>query len=61
MHSGEFTFPSWKEFTADRLSSCDVAVDSHSSPYVVTITLKRSKNDPSAVGMGIKLYIHRCN
>jgi len=44
-----------KEFNADRLFPCYVVVDSHSSPSVVTIILRQSKNDPFA--MCTKLYL----
>jgi len=51
----EFTCQSWKKFSADRLSTHDVGVDFHLSLSVVTITLKRSKNNPFAGGT--KLYL----
>ena len=50
MRSGEFTCPSWNEFTEDMLSPRDVAVDSRTSPAYVAVTLRRSKNDSFAVG-----------
>ena len=51
MPSGEFTCPSWKDFTADMLAPLDVSVDSHTSPLYVTIVLRCSKNDPFAIGI----------
>ena len=50
MHSGEFTCPSWRDFTVDMLSPQVVSVDSHTSPSHVTIV-------PFAVGA--KLHLGR--
>ena len=50
MRSGVFTCPSWRDFTVEMLSPQDVSVDSHISPSYVNIVIRRSKNDPFAVG-----------
>ena len=55
MRSGEFTCPSLPAFTADMLSSQDVAVDSHTSPSHLVVRLRRSKNDP--FGAGTRLHL----
>jgi len=47
MHVGEFTCPSWKEFTTDRLSPSDVAVNSTRSHL---FDKDEAKNDPFAAG-----------
>ena len=57
MRSGEFTCPAWRDFTVDMLSPQDVSVDSHVSPSYVTVVIRRSKNDPFAVGA--KLHLGR--
>ena len=41
----------------DMLSPQDVLVDSHISPLYVTVVIRRSKNNPFAVG--VKLHLGR--
>ena len=55
MRSGEFTCPSTADYTPDMLSPSDVSVDSHSSPSILSIFLKRSKTDPFGAGLSIYL------
>ena len=55
MRSGEFTCPSMAAYTSDMLSPQDVAVDSHTAPSHMTVLLKRTKNDPFAVGTTLHL------
>ena len=52
MRSGEFT--TCKANQGDPVSFADLAVDSHSSPSVVRILLRRAKTDPFSQGF----YIH---
>ena len=53
----EFTCSSWEAYTPDMLSPGDISVDSHAAPSHVAIHLKRSKNDPFAVGTILHLGI----
>ena len=50
MRSGEFTCPSMSAFTSDMLTAQDILVDSRAHPSYIVVRLKRSKNDPFAVG-----------
>ena len=53
MRAGEFTVGKLKEPAIIRVA--DVAVDSHSSPSMVRVHLRRSKTDP--FGKGIHIYL----
>lgn len=54
MRSGEFT----SDKTADpAVQSTDVAVDSHESPKIVRIRLRRAKTDP--FGRGVDIFVSR--
>ena len=55
LRAGEFTCPSLTAYTPDMLSPADISVDSHSSPSVVSVLLKRCKNDPFAAGTTVYL------
>ena len=57
MRAGEFTCPSWREFTPDMLGPHDVTVDSHQTPSIVSVHLRRSKTDP--FGNGVTIYLGR--
>ena len=57
MRAGEFTCSSWQTFTPDMLSPRDVTVDSHQTPSVVSVHLRRSKTDP--FGNGVTIYLGR--
>ena len=55
LRAGEFTCPSVQAFRPDMLSPRDVSVDSHDSPSVVSVRLRRSKADPFGLGVTIHL------
>ena len=55
LRAGEFTCPSLTAYTPDMLSPADISVDSHSSPSVVSVLLKRCKNDSFAAGTTVYL------
>ena len=57
MRAGEFTCPSWQAFTPDRLSPCDVTVDSHQAPAVISICLRHSKT--ALFSQGVTIYLGR--
>ena len=57
MRSGEFTCPSRAHFQEHMLSPRDISVDSRSQPTVVSVLLRRSKNDP--FGRGMTVYLGR--
>ena len=50
MCSGEFTCLSMSAFTSDLLTAQDISVDSRAHSSYIVVRLKRSKNDPFAVG-----------
>ena len=54
MQAGEFTCPSRQAFTTDMLSLSDVTVDSHHTPTMVSLCLRRSKAYP----FGMEVTIH---
>ena len=56
MRVGEFTVRSSQEFDIDSsLSVMDVAIDSHTNPYMVRVHLKHSKTSPFRHGVDIFL------
>ena len=56
LHSAEFTVPSLSAFNPDiHLTVSDIAVDSHTSPSCLQLTIKASKTDP--LQKGCCLYI----
>ena len=56
MRAGEFTVRSSQQCDIDSsLSVMDVAIDSHTSPYMVRVHLKHSKTDPFRHGVDIFL------
>ena len=57
MRSGEFTLPSSSSQPA--IYASDVAVDSHHSPTLVKIFLRRAKTDP--FGNGVNIFMGRSN
>ena len=59
MCSGEFTCPSMSAFTSDLLTAQDISVHSQAHPSYIVVRLKRSKNDPFAVGT--RVYIVATN
>lgn len=61
---GYFGFMRSGEFTATgsyppAISASDLAVDSHSSPSIVKVTLRRAKTDP--FGKGVDIYFGKTN
>jgi len=53
---GEFTIPSAQNYDpAVHLSLADLAIDSHSAPSVIKLTIKQSKTDPFRQGVSIFL------
>ena len=57
LRAGEFTCPSWRAYSSDRLSPRDVSVDSREAPTVLSIYLRHSKTDP--FGNGVTIYLGR--
>ena len=55
MRAGEFTCPSLEAFRPNMLRPRDVLMDSHDSPSVVSIRLRRSKVDPFGSGVTVHL------
>ena len=56
LRTAEFTVPSSEQYdSAVHLSLADVAVDNHTTPSVVKITIKQSKTDPFRQGVDIFL------
>ena len=57
LRAGEFTCPSWQAYTSEMLSPRDVTVDSHDSPSIVSVLLRRSKTD--LFGAGVTIHLGR--
>ena len=55
MRAGEFTCSSLRTYRPDMLSPQDVSVDSHDTPTVVSVHLRRSKADPFGAGVTVHL------
>lgn len=56
LRAGEFTVPSLEAYDAAvHLSLADVALDSHSAPSVLKLTIKASKTDPFRKGVDLFL------
>ena len=54
MRAGEFTVPDGSSFhRKTHLSYADIAVDSHTQPTVMRVTIKASKTDPFRKGIPI--------
>ena len=53
MRSGEFTFQS--KSSSGTISFSDLAIDSHSSPSLLCIKLRKAKTDP--FGKGVDIYM----
>ena len=54
LRAGEFTVPSAEAYDPDtHLNLSDIALDSHTSPSVVRVSIKQSKTDPFRQGVDI--------
>ena len=55
LRAGEFPCSSWNVYTQEMLSFRDVSVDSHHTPSLISIRLRRSKSDPFGNGVTVHL------
>ncbi len=54
LHAGEFTVPNYRSFDPQtHLSTNDIAVDSHTAPTLMRVSIKASKTDPFHHGVDI--------
>ena len=59
MRAGEFTCPSLDAFSPLMLSAADIAIDSHSRTFFMTVRLRQSKTDQ--FGAGVTIHFDRAN
>ena len=56
LRCSEFTVPSQEEYDPDvHLSLVHIALDDHSNPTVIQVTIKQSRTDPFRQGVGLCL------